>query len=126
LLIAQVSEPAVSLISKSAKRENVPALRNSKCRAGFETCDTADLEVCATSAEHCSARGSELDVSPRAMLCVPGIGEFKLISCADITSQSNPRCQVVRNIAAPIPHNVSEPDRDQSAQADRANPASPI
>jgi hypothetical protein len=42
LQVAQVSKPAVSPISKSAAR------RYDEREAGLETCDTADLEICAT------------------------------------------------------------------------------
>jgi hypothetical protein len=46
--VAQVSQPAVSPISnrlnvKSSKRIKISSY------AGFKTCDTADLEICATS-----------------------------------------------------------------------------
>jgi hypothetical protein len=56
--VAQVSQPAVSPISKSAVGKCFKRLEFSSA-AGFETCDTADLEICATTAcfvaEQCSA-----------------------------------------------------------------------
>jgi arsenite-transporting ATPase len=47
--VAQVSEPAVSPTSQSAGRKEFRARSQSVGDAGLETCDTADLEVCATS-----------------------------------------------------------------------------
>ena len=47
--VAQVSKPAVSPISKSAGGENSRARKLFPSPAGFETRDTADLEVCATT-----------------------------------------------------------------------------
>jgi uncharacterized Fe-S cluster-containing MiaB family protein len=49
LAVAQVSKPAVSPISKSAARRTSPARGVVEPFASLETCDTADLEVCATS-----------------------------------------------------------------------------
>src|SRR5205085_1499458 len=46
--VAQVSKPAVSQTSKSANRTQFEQPQNSAAPAGLETCDTADLEVCAT------------------------------------------------------------------------------
>jgi xylan 1,4-beta-xylosidase len=48
-LVAQVSQPAVSPISKSADLTPGEAVGTSGSRAALETRDTADLEVCATS-----------------------------------------------------------------------------
>jgi hypothetical protein len=47
--VAQVSKPAVSPISKSAGCKNVWRRANDLRFAGLETCDTADLEVRATT-----------------------------------------------------------------------------
>ena len=47
--VAQVSKPAVSPISKSAGRGEHEARGAVVARAGLETRDTADLEVCATA-----------------------------------------------------------------------------
>jgi len=47
-VVAQVSQPAVSPTSKSAGREQIGAPGQAGRVAGLETCDTADLEVCAT------------------------------------------------------------------------------
>jgi hypothetical protein len=46
--VAQVSKPAVSPISKSARGRVTGPLKIVERFAGLETCDTADLEVCAT------------------------------------------------------------------------------
>ena len=47
VVVAQASKPAVSPTSKSAE------LRLFREAAGLETCDTADLEVCATMHRNC-------------------------------------------------------------------------
>ena len=65
--VAQVSEPAVSPISKSAAASGVRAraagsgVSNGGAPAGLETRDTADLEVCATGATGADARGKAAD-----------------------------------------------------------------
>src|SRR5207248_2786121 len=46
--VAQVSKPAVSQTSKSADRTQPKQSPNREALAVLETCDTADLEVCAT------------------------------------------------------------------------------
>jgi protein phosphatase len=101
--VAQVSKPAVSPISKSAGFENVESATRFAAPAGFETRDTADLEVCATSADvrvtPPSGRklvfvGDLVDRGPKvlqvlklvmnavasgAALCVPGNHDMKLM-----------------------------------------------
>jgi len=62
-VVAQVSKPAVSPISKSAARETFEAHREFSSRAGSETCDTADLEICATMVAGSATYAGKLDSS---------------------------------------------------------------
>ena len=58
VLVAQVSKPAVSPVSKPAGRALFEAVPTVGRPAGLETRDTADLEVCGTRAGAVSAQRS--------------------------------------------------------------------
>ena len=101
--VAQVSKPAVSPISKSAGLRTIESLEKIGESAGLETRDTADLEVCATTANvrvtHPQGRklvfvGDLVDRGPKisqvlklvmnavasgAAFCVPGNHDVKLV-----------------------------------------------
>jgi DNA polymerase III alpha subunit/nucleotidyltransferase/DNA polymerase involved in DNA repair len=92
--VAQVSQPAVSPISKSAKRWNDPARGGVSRRvAGLETRETADSEVRATGAV---SRGTQSEPQRRAPPQKPSdqpIADARELSSLEKTLRASPDCR---------------------------------